>query len=307
MSMCPPSIATEVKAMRRGIVIPATVLFGAVLLTVATGANTAPMTLHVGLVDTLFPDQTEKEIKATAGPFKSLMEEQAKVLGEVGVGGNYERVASELKDKKIDLGVFHGFEFAWARKANPDLKPLMIGINERPYVQIVVVVNTEEKLADPTGLKGKAIALPKLGRETGRLFVERKIVADAMPLDKWFGKVTRPRTNEDALNDVADNVVQVTAVDSVDLEKFKKRYPKTGARLKVLKESEKMPCVVVAYQPGNVDMETLNKVRSGMIGAKSTQRGRDLMELCRLTAFEAVPGDLDKQLAETLKNYPPPK
>jgi ABC-type phosphate/phosphonate transport system substrate-binding protein len=106
---------------------------------------------------------------------------------------------------------------------------------------------------------------------------------------------------------VADNVVQVTPVDTVDLENFKKRYPKTAARLRVLKESEKMPCVVVAYHPGKVDDETLKKVRTGMIGAKSTQRGRDLLELCRLTAFEAVPADHDQQLAETLKTYPPPK
>ena len=128
-----------------------------------------------------------------------------------------------------------------------------------------------------------------------------------MKIDKWFSKVTTPRTAQDALSDLAENFVQATVVDDVDLAEFRKKYPKTAAKLRVLKESEKFPCGVIAYQPNGLDADTLKKLSDGMIEAKSVERGRKLLELCRVTGFEAVPKDYEQNLTDILKAYPAPK
>jgi ABC-type phosphate/phosphonate transport system substrate-binding protein len=263
-------------------------------------------TIRVGLVNTLFHNDSEKQIQSMAGPFKSLMEEKAGVIGEVVLGGDPENLAVELKDGKVGLGVFHGFEYAWARQKNPDLKPLMIGVNRRPFVRAVIVVRQDEKIADPTGLQGKALGMPHLAREEQRIFVERRLVAPGMTMDKWFSKVATPRTPQDALDDLGEKAVDAVAVDETDLADYGKKFPKSAGRLRVLKESEKFPPVTVAYHPGRQNQDTLDKLRDGMIEANKTERGRKLIDLCRLTGFDKVPADFDQSLAEIAKAYPPP-
>jgi ABC-type phosphate/phosphonate transport system substrate-binding protein len=281
------------------------VLSGVLLASLPAVSRPAPATVRVGLVDTMFRGESEKQIQSMAGPFKSLMEEQAGVVGEVTLSADMDQVAGHLKDGKIELGVFHGFEFAWARQKEANLKPLMVAVNQQPFARAVVVVREDNK-TDVAGLQGKTLALSKLVREHCRLFLERRCVQKGQPMDKWFGKITTPRTSEDALDDVAENQAVVTVVDEVEMEAFRKKFPKTGAKLRVLMESEKFPAPVIAYVSGKADEDMLKKLRAGMIGAKSTERGRNLMELCRITGFEAIPADYEQSLTDILKAYPPP-
>jgi hypothetical protein len=44
-----------------------------------------------------------------------------------------------------------------------------------------------------------------------------------------------------------------------------------------------------------------------MIAARSTERGRSLLKLCRITTFEGIPADYEKTVADILKAYPPPR
>jgi hypothetical protein len=62
----------------------------------------------------------------------------------------------------------------------------------------------------------------------------------------------------------------------------------------------------VAYVPGVLPEALLTRFRDGMIAAKDTTRGRQLLELCRITRFETVPGGYEQMLAEIAKAYPPP-
>ena len=166
--------------MRRPLAISAAVLGGATLLGALASGPRSPAaekggrTVRVGLVDTLFHNDSEQQIQSMAGPFKSLLEEKAGIVGEVVLGGNPENLAAELKDGKVGLGVYNGFEFGWAKQKNADLKPLMVGVNRRPFVRVVVIVRKDEKMADTAGLKGKVLALSQLAREPERIFVEAR-------------------------------------------------------------------------------------------------------------------------------------
>ena len=62
----------------------------------------------------------------------------------------------------------------------------------------------------------------------------------------------------------------------------------------------------MAYHPGALDDDTLNKFRDGMINANKNALGRQFMTLWKLTAFEPVPADFDQTVTAIVKAYPPP-
>ena len=270
-----------------------------------TRGDDAPTTLRIGLVNSLFRDAPEPLIQVMATPFKSLMVDQAGVLGQVIVDGDADRLALQLKAGKVELGVFNGFEFASARLRNPDLKPLMIAVNQTPSLHATLVVREDSKATGPDGLQGQTVAPSRLAREHCRIFLERRCVRPGTPMNKWFEKVSTPRTDQDALDDLAENTCQAAVVDDVELASYRKKFPKTAARLRVLLESETFPCAVIAYQPSALSDDTLNRLKAGMIAARNTERGRKLLSLCRITGFEAVPADYEENLVAILKAYPP--
>jgi ABC-type phosphate/phosphonate transport system substrate-binding protein len=274
----------------------------------APGADPAAVpTVRIGLLASLFPGFSEPMIKVASFPFTSLMADQAGFLGEVVVDHDARHLATQLKEDKVQLGVFHGFEFAWARERNPDLKPLLIAVNQQPFTRAVLVVHNDNTAPDPTALRGKVLAVPRLAHDHCRMFLSRHCIRKGMRVEQWFEKVATPTTACDALDDVANERASAAVVDDVDLATFRKEYPKTAAKLRVLAESEVFPCAVIAYQPGGgMNEGTLERLQAGLIEAKNTRRGRKLLELCRITGFELIPADYDKSLAEILKAYPPP-
>ena len=97
-----------------------------------------------------------------------------------------------------------------------------------------------------------------------------------------------PDDVEDALDEVVDSRVAGAVVDAVALASYTKSKPGRSAKLRTIQQSEVFPCAVVAYVPGVLPDSLLERFRDGMIGANESTRGRQLLELCRITRFEAV-------------------
>ncbi len=72
-------------------------------------------------------------------------------------------------------------------------------------------------------------------------------------------------------------------------------------------QSEAFPCAVIAYYPGKLSQALLDRFREGMLSAKDSRQGRQMMQLCRISSFEDVPDDFDKMLDDIAKAYPPTK
>src|SRR5205085_2139260 len=104
--------------------------------------------VRVGLMHTLFPGADEAQIQSLAMPFTTLLEEQAGVVGELSLADDAGKLADRLGEGKVQLGVFHGVEFAWARQKNPDLKPLVIAVDQQPFARAVIVVRRGDRAAD---------------------------------------------------------------------------------------------------------------------------------------------------------------
>jgi ABC-type phosphate/phosphonate transport system substrate-binding protein len=265
-----------------------------------------PKTVRIGLVGSLFRDIPEPMARALMEPFGALMQSQTGLSGELVQVPGPDALGRQLARGQVELGVFHGFEFAWARTTNPGLRPLMIAVNQQRHLRAYVVVGSASGISTLADLRGKGLALPHGTREHCRLFLDRRCEACGPTPERFFSRLTTPANLEDALDDVVDNLVQATVVDGVALESFKRRKPARFARLKVIQESEVFPAAVVAYQPGTLDEATLERFRSGLVNARKTALGRQLLTLWKLTGFEPVPNDYEQTLAAIAKAYPPP-
>jgi ABC-type phosphate/phosphonate transport system substrate-binding protein len=272
------------------------------------GAEEAkPAAVRVGLVATLFRDTPEPLLQIVMKPLKSLIEAQTGVTGQIVPGGDAENLGQQLNDDKVQLAVFHGVEFAWARLKNPRLQPLLIAINQYRSLRAILVVRQDSKATCCAELQGQALAVPRLSREHCRLFVERRCCKPGETPEQTFKPYTLSADPEDALEAVIEGTTQAAVVDEVELDAYRKLKPGRCAKLKKLLESERFPCAVVAYKPGRLPEDQLKVFRDGMIASKTNRRGRELLELCRITGFEAVPPDYEQMLADIAKAYPPPE
>jgi ABC-type phosphate/phosphonate transport system substrate-binding protein len=283
--------------------------FGLVLALTAFGARApagAPQTIRIGLVSSLFRDTSEQLMQVIMRPFRSLLEAQTGMSGQLVAGGDARELGQRLKKGEVHLGIFHGVEFAWAKAKFPELKPLLIAVNKQPFLRAHLVVRNNGGVAGLDDLKGQVVALPNLSREHCWLYLERRCVPAGTTPEQFFGRVTRPRDANYAIDDVLDGLARAAVIDDTDLAAYRKQYPEYFAKLKDLRQSEAFPCAVIAYYPGTLSEGLLEQFRTGMLAAKSSRQGRQMMQMCRITSFEDVPDDFEQTLADIAKAYPPP-
>ena len=90
------------------------------------GAQARPPSgaIRIGVVGTLFRDTPEPVVQALLHPMRKLMELQTGLNGQFITVPDYDNLGGQLVQNKVQLAVFHGFEFAWARQKYPALRPL---------------------------------------------------------------------------------------------------------------------------------------------------------------------------------------
>ena len=218
-----------------------------------------------------------------------------------------ETVAELLSKNKVQLALFEGVEFAWAKQNYPDLHPLVIVVNEHRNRQAFLMVRQDSQISRFSDLEGKQLAIPRRSRSHCYLFVERLSQENGKEMKDFFSKVIASTGAEAALDDLVDGGLQAVVVDREALNCYKRRKPGRFDKLRELQKSEVFPDSVIAYRSGVFDEAVLNRFRDGLKKADSTATGRQLLILWQMTAFEEVPQDYDKMLANIGKVYPPPK
>jgi ABC-type phosphate/phosphonate transport system substrate-binding protein len=275
-------------------------------LTPAAAGRSEPASVRIGLVKTLFRDVPALLIPIGLRPMKALMESQTGVGGDLMPSGDYDKLARQLKDDEVQLGVFHGVEFAWAHEKYPTLKPLVIIVNGPAYLRAHLVVRADSKIASGANLKGKIVELPRMSSEHCRQFLEHRCCPTGELPEKFFAQVIGSSNAADALDDVVDDDAQGVVVDEVVYEAYQKSKPGRAAKLKTVQQSEAFPCAVMAYQPGVLSDRILDAFRDGLIAAKENPKAQTLLKANRVTGFEAVPSGYEKSLRDIAKAYPPP-
>src|SRR5262249_49919207 len=122
----------------------------------------------------------------------------------------------------------------------------------------------------------------------------------------FLGHIESFEDVETVLDEVVDGIQEAAVVDRLGLEVYQRRKPGRFARLKKLSESPPMPPALIAYYDGNLDPQTVTRLRDGLTNAHQLKQGELFLTLFRLTRFVPPPPDFERVLADTRKTYPAP-
>jgi len=264
----------------------------------------ATPSIRLGIVRSLFRDIPEPLIKITMIPFQALMHEQTGLSCELAAPTDAYDLGKKLTNHQVELGVFQGFEFAWVREKYPEIKPLVIAVNKYRNRKAHLMVRDDYPAPSVAGLKGKELAIPTRSRDHCRLFVERACRECGSSTGDFFAKISERLNVEEALDRLADDELQAVVVDDVALHCYQLRKPGRFSQLKDLCQSEWFPDTIVACAPGVLNKPVLDRLRHGLLTAEKCAIGRQLLTLWLMTAFEDVPDDFDKMLADINRIYP---
>jgi ABC-type phosphate/phosphonate transport system substrate-binding protein len=263
-----------------------------------------PPKLRIGASGSLALNTGTKDDAAAMDTLKSFIKSETGFDNEILRQKNWKDVVDQMARGQLDLGVFQGYEFAWAKEKHPELNPIAIAVNGYPNRYVYVVARRDGPVSDFASLQGKVLAIPDLGGGLAALYVGHLAKQSGKSIDAFFSRRTTPQNVEDALDDVVDGVVQAAAVDRTGLEAYKRRKPGRFAKLKDVAHSGAFPSPVVASYDSKLDSQSVQKIEDGLLNAHRSDRGQRLLNLFMLTQFQKAPPDFAQVLEATRKNYP---
>jgi ABC-type phosphate/phosphonate transport system substrate-binding protein len=291
--------------LRRSVLTASVVAAGVAILLAASRADETKAQLRIGISNPLTGDAGPREEKGALKTLQSFIKDEVDMTNSIVHTKGWQELADSMAKGKLQVGVFQGYEYAWAEKKYPGLKPLALAINVYRYPTAFVVAKRGSGIKDCAGLRGKTLALPAGDQPFLKLFVSRRCESLGKKLTEFFSKVNKPKSIEDGLDDVVDGIVTATAVDRAALEAYKRRKPGRFKQLEDVARSDPFPPIVVAYQDGSLNESTLQRFRKGLLEASRKERAAMMLAMSRLTGFEDIPGDFPKVLERTRKEYPP--
>lgn len=260
--------------------------------------------LKIGMLKGMFRDTPPAAVMATSGPFRAVIQKEAGVRGEVELVADHQTLVAKLKDGTCQIGVFHGFEYAWAAKQDANLVPIVTTLPHGKVCQACLVAHKDAGSDVPKDLKGKCVVVPKGMRAHCHLYLERLRLTlpdgCCQPADHG------PLNQEQALDEVVQQNQEAAVVDVTALNSYKVTKPGAFANLKVVALSEELPPAVVASYKGQLPAETVTAVRGGLLKFNKTPEGRTLMLLWNLQGFGDIPDDFDATLEKSRAAFPAP-
>lgn len=269
----------------------------------AEPGGASPGTIRLGLMSSMFRDIPPAVIDAGAGPFRSLFKKYTGLPGEVELVDNHTTMATKLTARQLDLGVFHGFEWAWVKDQHPELVPLTVTVPTKPP-QACVVVHADCPATRPHDLKGCEVAIPLGTKAHGYLFLEG--LQKNLPAGCIAPKKRVKWGPPDALDAVLDEDAPAALVDAAALAAYQNNKPGAAKQLKVLCQSELFPATVIVFRKDGLDAATVRKIEAGLLKANTDSQGKAFLMMWSLQGFGKIPTDYEECLRRTLKAYPSP-
>lgn len=264
-----------------------------------------PPDVKIGLLQGMFRDVQPAMMHALARPFREMMQKQTGFTGDVEICPDALNLVDRMKKKEVHLGVFHGFEFAWAQTKCPELVPILVTMPPGGKVQACVIVNRDCPATCLEDLKDELVVIPRAAKGHSLAFLEKARVGLAKNVARTANKASM--TAEDALNGVAGGELTAVLVDSAAVEGYQALQPGASKQLKVLVRSEEFPPAVIAYRTGMLSEDQVAAIRTGMAGAQKSATGKMLMTMWNLKGFQAPPENFQAHLDAILKAYPLPE
>jgi ABC-type phosphate/phosphonate transport system substrate-binding protein len=287
------------RAIRGGFLV---LTAGLIALVAGTApAQPAPARLKIGTTGSLAEGTSPAEQKGALDTLHKFIQTETGFENEIVDHQGWRDLAQRMEKGEDQIGVFPGFELAWAQEKFPKLKPLAVAVNGQPYRQVFLVIRRDSKVNAIEDLKGKKITMPKDAKSYALLVLDSLA---KKPAKEFAGEVKLTDNAEDALDDLVDGVVDAAIVERTAIDGFKRRKPARFAQLKDLAKSKPLPPTTIVYYDGKLDEATLTKFRDGLVNANKKEKGRNLMTYFKLSGFVPPPREFDSVLAETRKDYP---
>jgi ABC-type phosphate/phosphonate transport system substrate-binding protein len=269
-----------------------------------TRASAADGPIKIGMVQSMFRDVQPTVIYALARPFRMLMERQTGLSGDFDICPDCVSMAKKLNDRKLEVGVLHGHEFAWIKAKFPEIEPITIAQPQGGIVQAYIVVAAESEVKRPAELEGEALLIPRGSK--GHIFVYLDKIRAGLPKTALKTAPKNGLTPEEALNAVSNGEHAAVVVDAANYSSYRELQPGAAKRLRILAQSERFPASVLLTRKGTLAAATLEKLREGLTTAHKTSTYKPLLMMWNLKGFDTVPADYNAQLDLCLKNYPMP-
>jgi ABC-type phosphate/phosphonate transport system substrate-binding protein len=259
---------------------------------------------RIGIPKSAFRDLPPGLIGFAGQPFKDLMKAQTGLNGEAAIEVDAMRIAGDIDAGKLQMGVFFGYEFAWARQKYKDLEPIVCSVPRPKNVQAYLLVRGDSKAKSLAEFKGARLVLATTSRDHARLFLAKRQASEMG--GSTFGATEKVDTVHDAIHKVLEGEADVTVADSASWSYYQKIYPGRSQSIRVLAESEIFPPTVLAFKKGTLDESTLSAIRDGLMSAQENPKAVRIMNLIRVERFDAVPANYDEAIKACLKAYPTP-
>jgi len=275
------------------------------VFSVAVATAEQPGYVKIALLRSMVRDASPQSIETMAANFQAVLKEQSGLDGQLVIVETAEELQKKLDAGEVRLGAFHGFEFAWMKHKNPDLVPLMLASPDPDALRSVLVVAKGSSAKPIADLPEQKLGMTKSCPEHSRLFLERTCNKLQSTTKEMFPTIQQPKSVEELFDEVVDGKLPVGLVERNGLKMFERRKPARFSKLRVLEESAPFPPGVLAFVRGKLGESTQKAFRDGMNNTDKSEQGRHLIQQMKIKRFENVPADFDKQLAESLKAFPP--
>ena len=260
--------------------------------------------VRIGMVQGMFRDVNPAVVQAMSRPLRELISRQSGLTGDVQILPDAFALNDAMTAGRFEMGVFHGFEFAWVRERNPNLVPFAVTVPPGRWLRTLVVVRADSKLSCLADLKDEPVLVPRGSKAHVHLYLERARLK--LPAAVATPKHKPALTAEEALDQVVTGDAPAAAIDAANLTGYQNIQPGAARQLRVLCQSERFPPTVLAYNKATADPAAVEQVRRLLLNANQTPAGKPLMMLWSLQGFEDVPADFDATLKAVRAAYPPP-
>src|SRR5262245_21275311 len=143
-------------------------LFSLVLAGVPEAAQVK--VLRIGASGRLAEETEAEKEEAALDTLKSFIKSETGFDNEVLRQKDWRELAEKLAGGQLHLGVFQGYEFAWAQEKHPKFRPLALAVNVHTYRTAHIVARKDTKATDFDSLKGQSFVLPRVAQAHLQLF-----------------------------------------------------------------------------------------------------------------------------------------
>ncbi len=118
-------------------------------------AGEPPNPMMVSAARSLCKNVPERLVKVSMQPFPALMQSQTGYSCELAPPTDGLELGRRIANKEVQLGVMQGFEFAWAKQKYPELRPLVIAVNQQANRRAHLIVRADSHVTSVNDLQGK--------------------------------------------------------------------------------------------------------------------------------------------------------